>query len=341
MIETARLILRPFTPEDAEDMYINWASDPEVTRFLTWPVHAGVEVTRTLLEDWSARYEDGAYFNWAMQWKADGRVIGSISGVRVHESTGEAEIGYCLSRAYWGQGIMPEALRAVVAYLFETAEMNRVCACHDVRNPNSGRVMKKAGMTFEGIFRQAGRNNQGIADMAWYAILREDWNGSVRRKEKKPVTARLARESELERINELRGQVFSLHAAGKPDVFKPEFPPEVAEYIHVIWNDPEQEIVVAEMDGQVCGFAVLHHFSKPETPFMLERDFLDIDEFCVDEACRRQGAATAMIAFIREFARERGFHRLELNMWEFNREALAFYEAAGFATYRRYMEMFL
>ena len=72
---------------------------------------------------------------------------------------------------------------------------------------------------------------------------------------------------------------------------------------------------------------------------MFERDFLDIDEFGVDESCRRKGVASAMIRFIREYAREKGFRRLELNMWEFNRGALAFYEAAGFTTYRRYMEI--
>ena len=74
---------------------------------------------------------------------------------------------------------------------------------------------------------------------------------------------------------------------------------------------------------------------------MKEREFLDIDEFCVDAGCRRQGIATAMIDFIREYAKEKGLHRIELNMWEFNREALAFYEAAGFQTYRRYMEMLI
>ena len=66
-----------------------------------------------------------------------------------------------------------------------------------------------------------------------------------------------------------------------------------------------------------------------------------IDEFCVDESCRRQGIATAMVDFIRQYAKEKGLRRIELNMWEFNRDALAFYEAAGFRTYRRYMEMFI
>ena len=74
---------------------------------------------------------------------------------------------------------------------------------------------------------------------------------------------------------------------------------------------------------------------------MYERDFLDVDEFGVDEACRRRGVASAMMRFIRDYAKEKGFHRLELNMWEFNDGALAFYEASGFKTFRRYMEIHL
>jgi ribosomal protein S18 acetylase RimI-like enzyme len=152
---------------------------------------------------------------------------------------------------------------------------------------------------------------------------------------------RFAKEDELDRVNELRRQVNDLHVSGKPEVFKPGFSDELRDFIHVIWNDPEQKIVVAESEGSICGFAVLHHINKPETPFMYERDFLDIDEFCVDEAFRRQGAASEMIRFIREYAVEKGFKRLELNMWEFNKGALAFYETAGFETFRRYMEIIL
>ena len=155
------------------------------------------------------------------------------------------------------------------------------------------------------------------------------------------MTVRFARETELEEINRLRKQVNDLHVAGKPDVFKPGFGRELQDYLYAIWNDPEQRIVVAECDGVLTGFAVLHHIVRPENPFMLERNFLDIDEFCVDEAFRRRGIASEMIRFIRDYAVQEGYHRLELNMWEFNRDALAFYEAAGFTTYRRYLEMFL
>ena len=155
------------------------------------------------------------------------------------------------------------------------------------------------------------------------------------------MAARFAREDDLPRVNELRRQVNDLHVAGMPEVFKPGFPPELRDYIFAIWADPKKEIVVAEREGVVCGFAVLQHVTRPETPFKLQMDFLDIDEFGVDAAWRRQGVGLEMVAFIRDYAREKGIRRLELNMWEFNQDALAFYEAAGFSTYRRYMEMFI
>ena len=156
-----------------------------------------------------------------------------------------------------------------------------------------------------------------------------------------PAVVRFAKREDLERVNELRKQVNDLHVAGKPEVFKPGFSEELKAYVYDIFEDPRKKIVVCEADGVICGFAVLNHMTRPENPFMYERDFLDIDEFCVDEAFRRRGFATDMIRFIREYAKDEGIGRIELNMWEFNRDALAFYEAAGFKTYRRYMELFL
>ena len=155
------------------------------------------------------------------------------------------------------------------------------------------------------------------------------------------MTVRFAEKKDLEQVNELRREVNELHVKGKPEVFKPGFCPELRDYIFAIWDDPGKEIVVAEEAGEICGFAVLNHISRPENPFMYERDFLDIDEFGVSAKRRRQGIATAMIGFIRDWAKEKGFHRIELNMWEFNESALKFYDAAGFSTFRRYMEMFL
>ncbi len=153
------------------------------------------------------------------------------------------------------------------------------------------------------------------------------------------MAVRFAKESELDRVNALRKQVNDLHVAGRPDIFKPGFSKELQDHIRTIWNDPRQRIVVDERDGVLCGFAVLNHITRPENPFMRVRDYLDIDEFCVDKAYRRTGVGTELMTFISDYAREQGFSKVELNMWEFNRDALQFYEAIGFSTYRRYMEL--
>ena len=337
-IETHRLILRPFRIEDAADMFNNWASDPEVTRFLTWPTHTDAGVSRAVLESWIARYPDGGFFNWAIEWRETGAVIGNIAVVKLNEATEAADIGYCLSRAFWGRGIMPEALRAVMNHLFDAVGLNRVAACHDVRNPKSGRVMEKAGMKREGVFRQAGKNNLGVCDEVWYSLTAADRETAAARTAARP-TVRFAERDELDKVNVLRRQVNDLHVAVRPDVFKPGFCDELRDYVYAIWDDPQKKIVVAELEGEICGFAVLNHIVRPETPFMFERDFLDIDEFCVDERFRRRGVASAIICFVRDYAKGRGYSRLELNIWAFNRDALSFYEAAGFTTYRRYMEI--
>ena len=153
------------------------------------------------------------------------------------------------------------------------------------------------------------------------------------------MVIRFAEDKDLERVNELRKQVNDLHVNGRPDIFKAGCPPELRDHVYTVFRDPRQKIVVAEMDGRICGLAVLNHLTRPETPYMYVRDYLDIDEFCVDEACRRRGAAREMMEFIKAYAKEKGFAKIELNMWEFNRGALACYEALGFSTYRRYMEM--
>ena len=172
-IETERLILRRFTLEDAPAMYERWANDPEVTRYLTWQPHRSVEDSRAILSEWVARYGEGDYYNWAIELKGVG-VIGSIGVVSQEEQTQSAEIGYCIGRAYWGRGIMPEALRAVLDYLFDEAHFRRVSAKHDIENTNSGRVMEKAGMRCEGVLRGAGYNNRGIIDIVLRATILSD-----------------------------------------------------------------------------------------------------------------------------------------------------------------------
>ena len=178
-IETERLILRPFLISDARAMYQNWANDPEVTKYLTWQPHDSVEVTRDILKSWVDSYSDPGRYQWAMVLKESGEPIGSIGAVRTDERTGSITIGYCIGREWWGKGCTAEALEALIGFFFREVGANSVNACHDPRNPNSGKVMKKCGMTYEGTWRMGGVNNQGICDEAWYSILRSEYDGGL------------------------------------------------------------------------------------------------------------------------------------------------------------------
>ncbi len=173
-IQTARLILRRAIPEDAEPMFRNWASDPEVTKYLTWPPHENIEVTQNLLVRWMGEYEKGEYYHWMIVLKEPGEPIGSLLASTVGRAQ-SAHIGYCIGKTWWHQGIMSEALQAVIDYLFGEVGYHRIEAMHDPNNPNSGRVMRKCGMKYEGTTHASDRNNQGICDADHYAILRSDW----------------------------------------------------------------------------------------------------------------------------------------------------------------------
>ena len=171
-LKTPRLTLRPFTPDDAQDMFTNWASDPEVTKFLTWPTHTTMEVSQWVCNDWVSHYVELDYYQWAIVY--DGHAIGSIAVVEHDDRVGKAHIGYALSRKMWHMGIMTEALQAVMDHLFDEVGYQRLEARHDPRNPHSGGVMKKCGMKYEGTLRRSDVNNQGLCDACWYSILDDE-----------------------------------------------------------------------------------------------------------------------------------------------------------------------
>ena len=149
---------------------------------------------------------------------------------------------------------------------------------------------------------------------------------------------RFAVRDDLARVNELRQQVHSVHVKGRPDVFYEEYGPELKAYAKTFLTEENKALIVAEKDGVICGFACVELMVKPASLTCKEREYYAVHEFGVDETLRRSGVGKALIAFIKEDAKKRGFDRIELNMWEFNESALRFYESVGFKTYRRYLE---
>ena len=174
-IETKRLILRRFQLSDCEAVFNNWAHDKDVTHFLTWPAHKDLSVTKMIVSDWVEQYKNSDFYQWAIVLKDSNEPIGSISVVNTDERCEAVEIGYCIGKKWWHQGITTEAFKGIIPYLFETVEANRIVGCHDPINKHSGQVMLKCGLQYEGTMRQASINNQGIVDLAVYAILRSDY----------------------------------------------------------------------------------------------------------------------------------------------------------------------
>lgn len=176
-LPSERLDLRPFTLDDAEAMYRNWASDKDVTRYLTWPSHADISVSREVLREWTAKYQDTSFYQWAIALKErPEEPVGSIGVVNtIDDRIQMAHIGYCIGKKWWHQGITSEALQRVIEYLFEEIGVHKVESRHDPRNPNSGLVMKKCGLRYEGTLRQSDWNNQGLCDASYYGLLANEW----------------------------------------------------------------------------------------------------------------------------------------------------------------------
>lgn len=173
-LETERLVLRRFVNEDAVAMYKNWAADEEVTKYLTWPPHPNQEVSQKVVEDLVKAYDSQSYYQWAIVLKEKGEPIGSISVVYMNEDVSMTHVGYCIGKTWWHSGITSEALKAVMDFLFDIVDVNRIESRHDPRNSNSGKVMKKCGMKYEGTLRSSDRNNQGLCDACYYALLKSE-----------------------------------------------------------------------------------------------------------------------------------------------------------------------
>lgn len=158
---------------------------------------------------------------------------------------------------------------------------------------------------------------------------------------KENVIIRFVKEDELEKVNILRKQVHKLHIDGRADFFKSDGWDGIKEVAKVRFDSDDSNVIVACYDREIVGIAIIQYIHRPESQFRPIHDFVHIEEFCVDEKHRRRGIATSLFDFIKEDASNRGIKKLELNMWEFNENALKFYESIGFKTYRRDLEMFL
>ena len=145
VIETDRLLLRKFRLDDAQEMFDNWASDPEVTKYLTWNPHKNIEETKQILAKWLKKDETMNPYRFAITIKSSGELIGSIDVVDY--INGIPEIGYCSSKKHWTNGYMTEVVKAFIKYLFNHG-FNKIIIEANENNIGSNRVIEKCDFIF-------------------------------------------------------------------------------------------------------------------------------------------------------------------------------------------------
>ena len=172
-LETERLILRKLRLEDAKDLF-EYASDKEVTKYVTWEPHKSIEDSINLIKFTHERYEKREGIIWGIVCKENKKVIGTcdISPVTKHF---RAEIAYALSRDYWGKGIMTEAVKEAIKFGFEKMNLNRIKAMCIPENIGSYRVMEKVGMKYEGLIREYIYIKGKFQDLKLYSIVRREY----------------------------------------------------------------------------------------------------------------------------------------------------------------------
>lgn len=172
-LETERLILRPWTLEDAEELY-RYAKDPEVGPAAGWPVHTSVENSREIIQNVLS-----AQGTFAAVRKETGLPIGSVGYFQTKAQggeEGEMEIGYWIGRPLWGKGYAPEAVRELIRYCFEELHCPRVWCSHFDGNEKSKRCMEKCGFTYHHTEKDSQWEVEGERKTADYECLtREDW----------------------------------------------------------------------------------------------------------------------------------------------------------------------
>jgi ribosomal-protein-alanine N-acetyltransferase len=172
-LETKRLILRKLRLEDAKDVF-EYASDPEVSKYVTWEPHRSIEDSINLIKFTHERYEKREGIIWGIVYKENNKVIGTCD-ISLAIKHFRAEIAYAISRDYWGKGLMTEAVKEVIKFGFEKMNLNRIQAMCIPENIGSYRVMEKVGMKYEGLIREYMYIKGKFQDLKLYSILRIEY----------------------------------------------------------------------------------------------------------------------------------------------------------------------
>jgi len=171
-LETSRLILRPWTMDDAEALF-EYAKHPDVGPHAGWKPHESIEESMEVLEEILLPVEA-----WAVIHKETGEIIGNVAlePDRIRPDVLSKELGYGLKHDWWGKGIITEASKEVIRYGFEELGLEIIAIHTSLVNKRSQRVIEKCGFKYEGLLRYARRTYMGDLRSSYvYSLTKEEW----------------------------------------------------------------------------------------------------------------------------------------------------------------------
>ncbi|MCE5173027.1 GNAT family N-acetyltransferase [Paenibacillus profundus] len=174
LLQTERLRLRQVTERDAPSI-LELFSDQEVIRYVPLSRFTTTEHALQEIAWYTTIFQEHTGLRWGIEIKDTGKLIGTCGFLDYKPDHRRAELGYDLSRPYWGHGIMPEAAQAVIDFGFGVMELNKIAASIVPENTASGKVLSKLGFRQEGLLRQHEFEHGYFVDLAIYAILREEY----------------------------------------------------------------------------------------------------------------------------------------------------------------------
>lgn len=171
---TERLLIRPITSQDTDALYLI-KSDPQVTALYGQSPHHGPEETKAWILRCLVEWNNKMAFTWAIALRSERKVIGECCLWNMDHANNCGELGYEMQSAYWGKGLMTEALAPVLEFAFSGLGLHRVEALPLATNLSSISVLKKLGFVHEGVYRQRVLWDQSYVDQLGYSLLEGDW----------------------------------------------------------------------------------------------------------------------------------------------------------------------
>ena len=177
-LETSRLILREMTLNDVK-FYFRHFNNEKIVEGSCFPGPKNLEAAKEELERCCINpFKESSGIRWGIVRKGTSKLIGTCGYYDWNKTARRAEIGYDLNPAHWGQGVMTEALSAVLRYGFEEMELNRIQAIIDSKNTRSMRLVHRLGFTREGVLRQRSYFNGQFRDDVCFSLLKKEWTES-------------------------------------------------------------------------------------------------------------------------------------------------------------------